>query len=121
MNSKPTDLNQCKSLSMLSALGASNNNSEATSGGNVACIRHSVLWSRLADSTEWRKQAMGPAQLLVVYCRVSGYYKSQCMTLLEGLWIQQSTTFYHKRAFSKYSCEFDELTDGRGQSKLSFS
>ena len=58
--------NRAWPLSMLSTLGASNN-SEATSGGNVACVRHSVLRCRLVASTEWQTQATGPAQLLVLY------------------------------------------------------
>ena len=52
---------------MLSALGASSNNSEAISCGHVAWVRHSVLWLRLAKSTEWQTQATGSAQFLVLY------------------------------------------------------
>ena len=56
------------SVSLSSALGASNNNSVATSGGDVTGR------GRLADSIEWRTQAIGLAQLLVLYCKAASGY-----------------------------------------------
>ena len=48
-------------ISLSRVLGASNNNSKVTSSGDVACVCHSVLRRRLADSTKWRTQATDPA------------------------------------------------------------
>ena len=59
------------SVSNSSALGVSNNKSEATSCSNITCFRHSVLPGRLAISTEQGTQATGSTarQLQVISCQ----------------------------------------------------